>query len=308
MASKVSQHEALAGISLRAREAVAHSPAGSWWRRVWFSVSPQMLVGIVTVAGLSLSLLFTVQLALRSQAQLTESARGRLHSLQVEEQIQTMLASVAEAEAELRDFFASKAEVNLSLMQEKRDAARAGLHGLESLTAGEAERDAHLRRLGSLLDSRFALMDRLVESARPGSNANLLALMLADRGYESSNAIRAETSALLAQVRREDAAHQASLGEQTWSALGWLSVFVAVNAVAVAGVIAVVFRAGRMSRIATVCAWSHTIEYEGRWMSFEQYLEARFGIKASHGISPEEAAKMMGTMVAAAKKDAAGPA
>lgn len=298
MASRVSHNEALAGISLRAREAMVHSPAGSWWRRWWFSLSPQLLVGIVTVAGLSLSLVFTVQLALRSQTQLTESARGRLHTLQVEEQIQTMLAALSGAEADLRDYFASRADIHLALMGEKRTAARASLEALGRLaTAGEEQHD-HLRQLASLLESRVGLMDRMVESARPGSNANLLALMLADRGFESSNAIRAETSALLASVRREDAARQAALGEQTWAALGWLSAFVAVNAVAVAGVIAVVFRAGRISRIAKVCAWSHTIEYEGRWMSFEQYLEARFGIKASHGISPEEAAKMMGTMPA----------
>jgi len=305
MTSKgVSQNEALAGISLRAKgakDAVAHSVAGSWWRRNWFSITPQMLVGVVTVAGLSLSLIFTVQLALRSQTQLTESARGRLHTLQVEEQIQTMLASVAGAEADLRDFVASQAEVNVKVMHDKRAAASAALASLHALAGGGGERDAHLRRLASLLEARFALMDRLVEAARPGSSANLLALMLADRGYESSNALRAETSALLSLVRREDADRQAALAEPTWSALGWLSVFVGINAVAVAGVIAVVFRAGRMSRIATVCAWSHTIEYEGKWMSFEQYLEARFGIKASHGISPEEAAKMMGTMPPAKK-------
>ncbi|MBE2215776.1 MAG: CHASE3 domain-containing protein [Opitutaceae bacterium] len=300
----VSQNEALAGISLRAKgakDAVAHSAAGSWWRRIWYSVTPQMLVGVVTVTGLSLSLLFTVQLALRSQTQLTESARGRLHTLQVEEQIQTMLASIAGAEADLRDYFAGQAEVTLARMREKRTAATTALEALRGLTAGRVERDEHLRRLTELLAARFALMDRLVESARPGSNANLLALMLADRGYESGNALRAETSALLAQVRREDVERQEVLSRQTWGALGWLSVFVGINALAVAGVIAVVFRAGRMSRIATVCAWSHTIEYEGRWMSFEQYLEARFGIKASHGISPEEAAKMMGSMPAAKK-------
>lgn len=300
----VSQNEALAGISLRAKgakDAVAHSAAGSWWRRIWFSVTPQMLVGVVTVAGLSLSLLFTVQLALRSQTQLTESARGRLHTLQVEEQIQTMLASVAGSEVDLRDYFVMQAEANLTLMRDKRAAASAALEALRALTAGSENSEDRLRRLASLLEARFALMDRLVDAARPGSNANLLALMLADRGYESSNALRAETSALLSDVRREDADHQAALGRQTWSALGWLSVFVGINAIAVAGVIAVVFRAGRMSRIATVCAWSHTIEYEGRWMSFEQYLEARFGIKASHGISPEEAAKMMGSMPPAKK-------
>ncbi len=294
-AKGVSQTEALAGVSLRARDAVTHSAAVSWWRRWWFSLTPQFLVGVVTVAGLSLSLIFTVQLALTSQTQLTESARGRLHTLQVEEQIQALHASVAGAEVELREHLATHADVNLSLMQEKRNQAISALGSLRELTAESSEQASHLGQLGSLLDARFALMDRMVESARPGSDANLLQLMLADRGYESSNAIRFETSGLLAQERREDSARQAALGQQTWRALGWLSVFVVVNAVAVAGVITVITRAGRMSRIAKVCAWSKTIEYEGKWMSFEQYLEARFGIKASHGISPEEAAKMMGS-------------
>jgi hypothetical protein len=43
----------------------------------------------------------------------------------------------------------------------------------------------------------------------------------------------------------------------------------------------------------TVCAWSRTIEYEGKWVSFEDYLQQRFGIRTSHGISPAEAAKLL---------------
>jgi hypothetical protein len=43
----------------------------------------------------------------------------------------------------------------------------------------------------------------------------------------------------------------------------------------------------------TVCAWSRTIEYEGQWLSFEDYLQRRFGIRTSHGISPTEAAKLL---------------
>lgn len=49
----------------------------------------------------------------------------------------------------------------------------------------------------------------------------------------------------------------------------------------------------RVEELVTVCAWSRTIEYDGDWVSFEEYLQRRFGIRTSHGISPAEAAKLL---------------
>lgn len=36
----------------------------------------------------------------------------------------------------------------------------------------------------------------------------------------------------------------------------------------------------------TLCAWTRNVRFEGEWMSVETYLERRFGVIASHGISP----------------------
>lgn len=36
----------------------------------------------------------------------------------------------------------------------------------------------------------------------------------------------------------------------------------------------------------TLCAWTRTIRYEGEWISVETYLERRYGVLTSHGISP----------------------
>lgn len=47
----------------------------------------------------------------------------------------------------------------------------------------------------------------------------------------------------------------------------------------------------RVDTLVTICAWSRTVEYQGEWISFEQYLRRRFNINTSHGISPEEAKK-----------------
>lgn len=57
----------------------------------------------------------------------------------------------------------------------------------------------------------------------------------------------------------------------------------------------------RVDSLVTICAWSRTVEYEGEWISFEEYLQRRFNISTSHGISPEQAAKSFG------KADDAGP-
>lgn len=50
----------------------------------------------------------------------------------------------------------------------------------------------------------------------------------------------------------------------------------------------------QVAGLVTVCAWSRTIEYEGEWVSFEEYLKRRFNLDTSHGISPAEAKKAFG--------------
>ena len=38
--------------------------------------------------------------------------------------------------------------------------------------------------------------------------------------------------------------------------------------------------------LVTLCAWSNTVKHEGEWMPLARYLERRFGLLTTHGISP----------------------
>lgn len=38
--------------------------------------------------------------------------------------------------------------------------------------------------------------------------------------------------------------------------------------------------------LVTLCAWTRTVRYEGEWVSVETYLERRYGVVTSHGMSP----------------------
>ena len=40
------------------------------------------------------------------------------------------------------------------------------------------------------------------------------------------------------------------------------------------------------AELVTLCAWTRTVRYEGEWISVESYLERRYGVRTSHGISP----------------------
>jgi uncharacterized membrane protein YoaK (UPF0700 family) len=51
-------------------------------------------------------------------------------------------------------------------------------------------------------------------------------------------------------------------------------------------------RQEQLNTLVTICAWSRTVEYQGEWISFEEYLLRRFNINTSHGISPAEAEKV----------------
>ncbi len=51
-------------------------------------------------------------------------------------------------------------------------------------------------------------------------------------------------------------------------------------------------RVNELETMITVCAWTKRVKYNGRWISFEDYLHNRFQIEFTHSIS-EEAAKTL---------------
>ncbi len=45
--------------------------------------------------------------------------------------------------------------------------------------------------------------------------------------------------------------------------------------------------AASTEHLVTLCAWSKTVRHEGEWLTFESYLERRFGLVTTHGMSPK---------------------
>jgi hypothetical protein len=79
----------------------------------------------------------------------------------------------------------------------------------------------------------------------------------------------------------------AALGLRTTAAMAVIEILL------VAGIVFLVVRLTRLEQLVTICAWSHRLLYEGQWVSLERYLEQRFGVRASEGITTDQAAKLM---------------
>jgi hypothetical protein len=79
----------------------------------------------------------------------------------------------------------------------------------------------------------------------------------------------------------------AALGRRITAGMAVIEVFL------VAGIVILVMRLSRLEKLVNVCAWSHRLLYDGQWVNLERYLEDRFGIKASEGITAEQAEKLM---------------
>lgn len=46
------------------------------------------------------------------------------------------------------------------------------------------------------------------------------------------------------------------------------------------------------SQLQVVCAWTHRIRIEGKWLTLDEFLQEKLNVKVSHGISQEALAEM----------------
>jgi GAF domain-containing protein len=56
----------------------------------------------------------------------------------------------------------------------------------------------------------------------------------------------------------------------------------------------------RQQDLVRICAWSRRLEFEGRWLTTEEYLRRRFGLEVTHGMSQEALNGLVNSAEAAA--------
>ncbi|MBL9208478.1 MAG: CHASE3 domain-containing protein [Opitutaceae bacterium] len=161
---------------------------------------------------------------------------------------------------------------------------------LQLRLASHPARQEHLATLRALIEAKEAELARSIKLRREKSIAAALNLVETDRGQVLMEKIRAEFGQLETaelndlRLEAERAAHQTEV-------FHYLSLCLIALAILFTGLASLLLarRIRDLSTIITVCAWTKRVKWRGTWVSFEEFLEQRFKLRFTHGISEEAA-------------------
>ncbi|HKN57501.1 MAG TPA: CHASE3 domain-containing protein [Gemmatimonadaceae bacterium] len=216
-----------------------------------------------------------------------ESFEWVSHTLEVQRELATVEARMSEAEASQRGYLLTNNPGFLGRYTTARNDVRWRLGNLRSLAS---DNSAQLRRLliiESQARAKFNEFDSTIKVAREGRRDAAVAVVstrhsdslmtsirsgLQGMTDEEASVLRSRQKSLVLELRSGD---MVSLGLAGALALMLIALLVIARG------------AEHYRNLVTLCAWSRSVEYEGEWISFEEYLRRKFGISATHGISPD---------------------
>ena len=227
-------------------------------------------------------------LAVRAERDLQKSFEWVTHTLSVERAVQSLVASLVDVETGQRGFLLTRRDIYLEPYEAGRTRVGQQISDLRTLTADNASQQQRLDELQPLIRERLGLIDETVALERRGEHDAALEIVNSDRGKNSMDRIRRLLQVMddeehrLLWLRRQEASKQAGRTS--------LLLFALLGASAACGgvVFYLVQRLMRVEPVVNMCAYSKTIEYEGEWLSFDEYLRRRFNIATTQSMSPPE--------------------
>ena len=201
-------------------------------------------------------------------------------------------AHVANAETGQRGYLLTRRPDYFSLYDTAMSAINNNIQKLKILVRGNPAQETSLDELQSLIAKRLGSNPTNIASSKMEAT-DAMAVALTDQGRDTIKQIRNVLFRMREQqtdllVTRQQTAEARFLFDQTIAL-----VLVGATAIALIAVVAILLRLEHMRQIVTVCAWTGQVKFEGEWIRMEDYLQRRFGVSVSHGLSKEAAAKMI---------------
>ncbi len=126
----------------------------------------------------------------------------------------------------------------------------------------------------------------------------MLAVSLTAEGKETMDNI----DRVLFQMREQEEAQLNAREQRTQddAISGQVATVILIGTVAVAliFIIFILVRLEKLQHFVTICAWTGQVKDGNDWIRLDEYLQRRFGLSVSHGVSREAALKMMREMEA----------
>ena len=208
--------------------------------------------------------------------------------------LESLLACMIDAETGQRGFLLVHQDSYLEPYNHSLAFSHDQIQTLRQLIWDPAQQK-NLDRLEPLMKAKFDELAQSITLEQRGDHVGALQMVASNSGKNTMDEIRstvrvmqdAETSLF---QQREDAYQRNSQINLALSAL--------LLALGLGCIVALIFffllrRLERMQEMITICAWSKLIEFEGEWLSIEEYLSRRLHARVTHGISHGESYKML---------------
>lgn len=249
-------------------------------------------LGIILPAA---AVVATIWMTHETTGQFNAAFNSVTHTYKVLNILEETQARIGDAETGQRGWLLTGREDYYTLHGSAMAAINNDIQQLRLLLHGRPTQQDSLDKLQNLVTERLALGSKTPASGLTNSNPRS-AVELTDRGRDTMSQIRRvlfqmrEQETYLLVVQQQDAEAKFLLDQTI------LFVLVGIAAIALIVIVSVLLRLEHLRQIVTVCAWTGRVKYEGEWIRLEDYLNKRFGVSVSHGISKEAAEKMMQEM------------
>jgi len=249
---------------------------------------------ILFFLGLSLPLL-----ALLTMSWLVHHTTGQFrdsfyqvgHTYKVLNLVQQTQFHLLDAETERRGYLLTGGNDYLNSYGRAMAAVRNDIDQLKSLVQARAGQQTNITELQDLIVERLGIDPEKMAGGKTSLH-DTLAVALTDQGKSTMEQI----GRVLFQMGRDEE-YSLNINQQRAEADSISSqitsvVLIGTVAMVLTFIIIILLRLEKLQQVVTVCAWTGRIQYEGQWIRLDEYLQRRFGLSVSHGLSKEAAEKM----------------
>jgi len=249
---------------------------------------------ILFLAGLSLPLValgVMSWLVHRTSGQFQESFYQVAHTYKVLNLVQQTQLHLLDAETERRGYLLTGGEDYLTSYGRAMSSVRNDIGQMLDLSHNNPGQQTNITALQELIVDRLGLnLERMAEGKT--NLHDMLAVALTDQGKKTMEEIsrvlfRMGQDEEYALGMRQQNAEANALSSQITSVI-----LIGAVAMVLMFIIIILLRLEKLQQVVTICAWTGQVKYDGRWVRLDEYLERRFGLSVSHGLSREAADKM----------------
>jgi CHASE3 domain sensor protein len=245
--------------------------------------------------GLSLPLLTLVLMSWlvhQTTLQFRDSFYWVTHTYKIFNVLEQSESHLVDAEVGRRGYLLTGRKDYLIPYDNALSLIRSDIQQLKILTRDGLSQETHIAALQNLVAEQLRLDPETIAAAQTNS-PDARAVALTEQGKDTMEKI----GRVLFQMREEEG-YWLNLRQQRTednAIFSEIASMVLIGAVALALLFIVIIRLRleKLQRVVTICAWTGQVYYEGQWIRMDDYLQRRFGLSVSHGLSKEASDKII---------------